>query len=555
MTSIGNATSLAAASLQATDVIPVERPGVTTPYRTTVAGLSLGVTNRLNAADYGVVGDGVSDNSAAFQSIRDAVQAAYRDNPEYTGADTANIEIFIPAGDYLITEAGSLMDDSFTDVVIGFKWVGAGYGATQIIYDPAVAGPLFYNNDAIYEYGFENIWFNGKDSGSDLLYSNSTGSAKSAKFIHCRFSGTWRYGVHLVGTDTNSEYSFDNCRWFGTWTAFLYTPATGGSNQFLNYWFNNPIYWSTDSPMAIMNVGGHIHITNGDFSGFAPTAETYLFTLGSSAASGDGVQSFSMVGSRVELKTDNAKFMSCEWDIGQITVVGCDFSSHVFVRTNTAPMARFYNRSNPGPLIGFYNSQLLGVIEFYYATNTFDYPQRILFENCEFEEALTYDEAFTFTAESGDNHGGKPVIRIRNCRCGSVENIVADADINWQYNTGGATSRKIISMKRGTGELPIAASPTVDAILPLNAVILGIRLYVAAGASSEANAATFTVQTTEGTPTVLFTKTIADYSAGVDENTAMFYVLDTDEKAHIQLIADTDVGSSAFGYCLVEYIG
>jgi hypothetical protein len=510
----------------------------------------------INVKNYGAVGDGTTDDTAAFKAVRDVVKAAYRTNPEYAGAKITNIEVLIPAGDYLITEAQSLMDDGFTTRTIGIKWVGAGYGATQIIYNPSVAGPLFYNNDALYEFGFENIWFQGKDAGSDLLYSNSAGGAKSAKFVHCHFSGTWRYGVHLVGTNTNSEFSFDNCRWDGSWTAFLYTPATGASNQFLNYWFNNPVYWSNTSTMIDMRVGGHIKIVAGDFSGFDPDAETYLFKLGSDANNGDGVNSFNMYGCRFELKNDDAKFMYCDWDYGDITLVGCDFSSQAYVRTNTAPMAKFVNINDHSPLIGFYNCQLIGVIDFTYYTNSWQKPSRVLFDNCEFREAATFDAAFTFTAGAGTNHGGKPVIRLRNCRCRNITGIAADADLNWQLNTAGATSKKVISMKQYGGTLPNATIPTVDAVLPLNAVILSIRLYVPAGDVSEADAATFSVQTTEGTPTVLFTKTIADFSAGVDENTPMFYVLDTAEKAHIQLIANANVATpSDLGYCLVEYIG
>jgi hypothetical protein len=555
-TSIGNATSLAAASLQATDVIPIERPGVTTPYKAKVSALSLGIANRLNVKDYGATGDGVTDDTAAFKAVRDAVKAAYRTNPEYAGAKIINFEVFIPAGDYLITESSALMDSTFTTVVENMKLVGAGYGATQIIYNPTVAGPLFYNNNAWLNYGFENIRFRGKSATSDLLYSTSDGKAKSAKFIHCHFSGTWRYGVHLVGTNTNSEFSFDNCRWDGSWTAFLYTPLVGSSNQFVNYWFNNPIYWSNYSTMIEMNAGGHIHVVGGDFSGFFPTSETYLFKMGSTASAGYGVQSFEMYGCRFELASDDAKFLYCEWDSGAITLVGCDFSSQAFTRTATAPIALFKNKGTDGPVIGFYNCQLIGVIEYQYSVASYQHPKRILFENCGFMQAASYDAAFSCTSYSGANHGGKPVIRLRNCRCKDIINIAADADLNWQTNTGATTSRKFMSLKQAAGSLPAASNPTVDAYLPLNAVILDIRLYVPAGDVGEGDAATFTVQTTEGTPTVLFTVTINPFSGGSDTHTAQFTVLDTADKAHIQLIADANVGQPAISsYCLVEYIG
>jgi len=79
----------------------------------------------INVLDYGAVGDGVTDNSAAFQAIINAV------------AINGSVNIYLPAGNYVI-ETDLVADDKFINVF------GDGTSSTFITYDPATTGGVLF---------------------------------------------------------------------------------------------------------------------------------------------------------------------------------------------------------------------------------------------------------------------------------------------------------------------------------------------------------------------------------------------------------------------------
>lgn len=182
MTSIGNATSLAGIALQATDVIPVERPGVTTPYKTTVSSLALPITKMANIEDYGGIEGGTADCTTAFDA---AVATGY--------------PVFIPKGSWLFSSAAGLIPSKT-------KIIGYGY-ETNLIFDGS-SGYLFQtqpSNGSTYtninvEIRDLRITLNNDDTGGifwDRCYyqqgSNitvyGTGQSASSNQVGMKFDG------------------------------------------------------------------------------------------------------------------------------------------------------------------------------------------------------------------------------------------------------------------------------------------------------------------------------------------------------------------------------
>ena len=97
---------------------------------TTVNGFIISKDSLLiSVKQFGAVGDGVTDDTAAFVAARNAWKAAIRTNPA-PSSDGNKLggypAICVPPGSYLIKTAGAMLDSSFTTRTVGMKWMGTG---------------------------------------------------------------------------------------------------------------------------------------------------------------------------------------------------------------------------------------------------------------------------------------------------------------------------------------------------------------------------------------------------------------------------------------------
>lgn len=503
----------------------------------------------VSVLDFGADPTGVSDSTTAFQAA-----VAYA-NSIALGVMTGNsnrtgqLKIIIPSGQYKITDSIIKSTDFASGRTAGIVFEGSGNYLSTINYVPSGSNPLFYNNDKLLFLRFYGIRFYGTSASVDLLYSYSTGGPQDHRFVDCVFDGTWRYGVNLTGTNTNSEFSFEKSSFVGTWTVFL---LSVGSDQFLNYWFTQCKYWCNSPWMSFTN-GGNIKISQCDVSGYTPSVSTYLFTLLGATHAG-GVCSFVCHATRFELHNTNAKIIYSEWPQGNILFSGCDTESQTsFVTGLNAATFVFVNV--PGPVIKWMNCSLMGTHTYTAGgSNCFAYIPRISYDNC-YITSYARPEQFLLTTYSV-NSGGQPVVNFKNCRgsSGASTYETFDSDQNWAVAARGLTSRKVVRVGGASTSGPVSGS-TESVQLPLNSVITKVWLNNPAGSSTNYGPYNFVIRTNEASPTVLGTATGNPLANGYAVTADLFFICNSDLKRQINVVDVQNITNIGTNYFLIEYIG
>lgn len=518
--------------------------------------------------DFNAVGDGVTDDSQAFKDARDFWKDNIRTNlaPGSNSNKLGTVVILLPPGDYLIKDNEVFMDSAFTTRSISMEWIGTGWqGGCQILYQPTSSGALVHNNDAVLAMRFKNIEFSCNSATNDFCFSTSDGGSQRYMFDHCSWVGTWRYGLHLKGTDTNDNFTFNDCWWRGTWTAFLFSES---NDQFINYWFNRGSVVLFTGNFVKMTLGGHVKIDGTAFSVYAPSSTNYLFRLEGSTHN-QGTCSFTCKNSRLELNNGNALVLYSEWPFGTISFEDCDFSSQIGqAHDDTIVPFHFEVGNVQAASIRFTSCSLIGKHRYRVDNSGPDMKKTVVYEGCEASAFRDFYDMFDVAMNSGTNVGGLPCLKTTKCR-GKQENYsttftawvastaysigdqrrggnwlyectvagtssatqptgagsaIVDNTVTWKsltiyksldYITEGgfgshqtrsvAGGRKIAVIRNATGSWPARVSATVKEsariVLPPNSLMTGVYLDLPANVLTEANNGTYHVKTDEGTAT------------------------------------------------------
>lgn len=503
----------------------------------------------VSVKDFGAVGDGVTDDTAAFRAVITYAASVAVAGGVVSSNNSGRVRIHIPAGRYLVSD-GIIQDGDFSGRTGGLTIEGCGQYATEIVYSPSGSAPLVYNGDDLLFVRFKGMTFYANSATTDFLYSYSEGGAQDYLFSDCSWVGTWRYGVHLKGTNSNSEMAFEKCLFAGAWTVFLYSED---SDQFLNYWFNECKYWCSSSWMKFTK-GGNIKIANCDVSGYKPSAETYLFRL-EGIVHARGVCSFVCHATRFELKNTNAKIIYSEWPQGNIMFSGCDTESQTpFVAAFNTAYFKFVNV--PGPSILWLNCSLMGTHTYAAdgGSNQFQYMPRISYINC---NSTHFEEPNDFILRTHTiNSGGRPPVRLVNCRgIGTASPRESfDSDQGWHEASRAITGRKIVAIRGASTSSPISGG-TESIRLPLNSVITKVWLHNRAGSTSNYGPYDFTIETGESPPTVLGTASGSTLAYGFSVTADLFFICNSDEKRTISVVDNESITNTGDNYFLIEYIG
>lgn len=210
-------------TLAATDVIPVGRPGNTTAYKATMAEVKTYTAPGFNVRQYGAVGDGVTDDTAAIQAAVDALRTA------------EGGRLYFPAGRYLVTSTITMSISRPSSVGDQYSVEICGDGGASQIYYPTLDGTdCFYIIAVqgemaalhIHDLSFQGGGFYPSATGSCLHLRRCIMPAMIDNVFISRFGGgagiklqsTWcttvqntrvfycQYGIHTLNDPVSGSY-------------------------------------------------------------------------------------------------------------------------------------------------------------------------------------------------------------------------------------------------------------------------------------------------------------------------------------------------------------
>lgn len=513
----------------------------------------------VNVKDYGAVGNGTTDDSAAFAAAAAAAKAATHAVPQVgPGASTVlqydnsgYVTITIPAGDYLITNPGAFLgDETMTSKALGLTWRGAGQFSTNIIFKPTSTGQAMLVNDYWLGLTFSDIGFFSATADCTWMRSYTTHNAQRYHFSSVRWAG-FKYGFDLQGDNSNDSFTWIDCDSSATQNdgAFLYVGTSSTSDQFLNFSFYSQKHWSTSAPLIDAAKGGHFYVHNLDASdwGTALTGPGYLFRL-RGAVHSLGVCTFKADGVRCEAKHADAGLIRSEWEQGNVSFNNVDWSSQSSTYTyNNLIYIDYQGVASGGPIYSFRDSNLAGTVTVKFATNDWQAGHIINFTNTTWRQKTSPSDVVVYDTTGNVNDLVFPPVDFINCRGLSSDvysatgGTVWDARIGYRGQPLQSLRQRVVSVR---GLYGIAyGGDTQTIVLPLGAMITGIQVMSPAGATAEGDGGTWTLATTDGSPVTIAAATVSGaMSAGFDVSTNLAVPFECSTAAKSKLtVKDTGV--------------
>lgn len=344
-------------------------------------------TGLINVKDYGALGDGTTDDSAAIAAARNAALATRNGNKH-----ASRPGLYFPSGSYLVTVPDTLMNAVSTaqDFVEGWEILGDNVHSTEILFQPTGSTAtltgrnlMTFSNSAdggrVRSLRISKIKFRCNNSAASFLYSYSQSNSyfHDGIFKDVMWTGTWTRVVGLDGTDANanlnSEVGFENCAldvdstFADAFFVCAVTPASGSNqqDQFVNYWFRDCRFAWLAGTLLKFPKGGSISVSGGSWSMLGATCLVFHMPF---YLHNNGAQRLLVQDLRLELNVAGARTIDCEWFGGQIDFISLDESPvswQSFAPTNKTHRYDWgvNNTINEGPVVNFHGCSLSGYHE------------------------------------------------------------------------------------------------------------------------------------------------------------------------------------------------
>lgn len=378
--------------------------------------LSKRVETVLSVKEYGAVGDGITDDTAA---IKATILAAL--NLTYRGI---NSEVFFPAGVYLIDSDKLFSDITYVGTIqrgISFKGVNP-YSSVLLLKTSGVSRWFYDNgtgNSKFERLTFENLGF----TTDSTTYGNgfkiwSDGGEKQFHFLNCGF-----------GETVNDSFSGTG----GIKTAFEFDgTANADLMKFVTCFFTveESLFYMNNSQSVVIetygcdflsyghivdfgsNGGGSLHFFGGAMEMYARSGDTtlrYVVNIPSTASQGLANCEFNFTSVRYELKTIYK---------GLVCALG----------TTTGHAMINFDGCNIGTADGGTRDAVI-----------IDPRKRVHFTKCALHENLLYRIKGTFAASASPEAGGYLV--LESCRVGLSSATPLFSRITIEGDIGRAISR------------------------------------------------------------------------------------------------------------------
>jgi hypothetical protein len=537
----------------------------------------LAAGRNVNVKDYGAVGDGVTNDTAAFVSARDAAAAL----ASWPGGGPSRGQVTVPPGVYLVN-ANAVLTPTTATVIPGVHWQGSGWftsiirfgtlSGTTWLYDNGATARQFFNT-------FADLAFEGTSPASVFTYTDvptnangfkitSAGNEQGFRFDRCRF-GYFDTLFDMEGTNTASEMKFVDCKIHNIRsTVYKLNNAQSFNHEFFGCDVES--CWS-DIFSITGSGGGAIKVYGGSWILQSQgTTPTYFFkATGSSGAWG---LPFVFSGMRFEFHGDYNRLIS----ISNAQQIDLDFQDCLFGgASGTTARTAFCT-------IGGYAVATFQKCSFYEAdaqqmkfavdtANPYGQAGVILFDKC----ALPVDWSDRCTLA---NYFGK----ISAIGCYGIDpgnqaagvHYAHDFDLWWDAATpgqvgawagSGGTLRasfspqgpslrlKIAEMKMGTEFWPTNAEHTLK--MPKNAMIKAIHIRKpAAGADTTVTTMKVGRNDKTGTDHLISNSAAMNVTHSGDVNDYYYHVGSTTNERTLRLYSSAaTTGTIQGGLCIVEY--
>lgn len=403
------------------------------------ATIKLNLGSVVNVKDYGALGDGVTDDSAAFLA---AINAMFSGSDYFYGNGT----FVLPAGKYLITTPNIFGQWTSSPAYRqNVTFLGDGRGSSTIVFRPGGSTDAYlYNGEtdgggtardqqlifALFEkiaFVFDETGMSGGTLNLVKQYPKVGSPNQNFQFRDCYFLGPTtvaRAGTVLVnrGTVNASENSFHNCR-----ASQMRHIIDSTNPQSVDHYVYGCDWDSGVGDIYVFTDGGQLSHIGGSVT-WSPTSDSYI--INANASAGGLTTSFTFYGLKVESNTVNALIANVAGvnNAARITFRDCDFATMagvsrtaVSVQPN-APCSVLFDRCNlnpgsGGPLLYEFKA---GSANYWLGLQ---YNGMIEFQRCQLP--LDVHSRFSWGANSNG------LFRIRHGRSGNTWTPDTDPNIAW----------------------------------------------------------------------------------------------------------------------------